>query len=148
METFPSDSKKKCFKCGRRKLRKYFYKHAQTADGLLGKCKACTKKNVHDHRSTHRTKLAAYEKRRATSPERRKAALVYQRARRVAHPRKYKARTAVSNALRDGTLKKQPCAVCGSRKVQAHHADYRKPLAVTWLCFRHHREGHGHVVSF
>ena len=31
------------------------------------------------------------------------------------------------------------CQVCGKRKpLQAHHEDYREPLAVQWLCRRHH----------
>jgi hypothetical protein len=62
------------------------------------------------------------------------------------HQRKYPAataaRAAVSKAIRKGTLHKQPCAVCGSVKVHAHHRDYGKPLVVVWLCDKHHRHAH------
>ena len=34
-----------CFKCGNQKEKKHFYKHPQTKDGYLGKCKECTKKD-------------------------------------------------------------------------------------------------------
>jgi hypothetical protein len=37
---------KKCFKCGLEKEINAFYKHNKMADGHLGKCIACTKKDV------------------------------------------------------------------------------------------------------
>ena len=58
------------------------------------------------------------------------------------NPEKRRAQVAVGNAVRDGRLQKEPCAVCGTEKVQAHHDDYSKPLEVTWLCASHHREAH------
>lgn len=46
-------------------------------------------------------------------------------------------------AMLDGTLVKQPCEMCGTtERVQAHHADYGKPLEVQWLCHSHHRQHH------
>lgn len=50
----------------------------------------------------------------------------------------YRARWAVQEAIRKGTLTRQPCEVCGATKVDAHHEDHRQPLRVRWLCRRHH----------
>lgn len=60
---------------------------------------------------------------------------------RHANPERIKARNAVSNALRDGRLERQPCEVCGSR-AEAHHLDYARLLDVKWLCKRHHERKH------
>jgi hypothetical protein len=57
-------------------------------------------------------------------------------------PGKVAARRAVHSATRHGRLIKQPCAVCGSILVHAHHEDYSKPLEVIWLCRDHHGEAH------
>ncbi len=51
------------------------------------------------------------------------------------------ARAKVSAALRNGTLVRKPCEVCGD-KAQAHHEDYGKPLEVRWLCRKHHAMEH------
>ena len=64
------------------------------------------------------------------------------RLRSLDNPEKRKANLAVGNALRAGKLHKEPCAICGKIKSQAHHEDYYKPLDVVWLCGRHHMELH------
>jgi len=138
---------KTCFKCNETKMLTEFYPHPRMADGHLNKCKTCTKKDVHnDYERTNGR--AEYERKRAKQPERKAAALKYQQARRVRFPEKYKAVNAVSNALRDGRLKRKPCEICGTTvRVQAHHDDYSRPLDVRWLCFTHHREdAHGQTV--
>lgn len=52
------------------------------------------------------------------------------------------AHSAVSNAIRDGRLKREPCSKCGAEFGEAHHEDYNKPLEVTWLCKACHSEEH------
>lgn len=56
------------------------------------------------------------------------------------NPEKYKAQKMVFTALRNGSLKRYPCDVCGNPKSEAHHEDYTKPLEVDWYCKKHHGE--------
>lgn len=61
---------------------------------------------------------------------------------RTKHPLVVKARVAVNNAIKAGKLQRLPCAICESKKTEAHHDDYSKPLDVIWLCTKHHAERH------
>lgn len=136
---------KQCFKCRRLLDRMCFYAHPQMGDGLLGKCKECAKQDVKERYAAAIGARHAYERARNRTPARRQQLAASSRRRKTRHPEKARAWAAVSNALRDGKLVRQPCQVCGAR-AQAHHPDYSKPLDVQWLCFRHHREAHGQVV--
>ena len=44
----------------------------------------------------------------------------------------------VRNAIKSGKLSRLPCKICGNKRSQAHHFDYKKPLDVIFLCPRHH----------
>lgn len=135
---------KTCFKCGEEKPVERFYRHPQMAEGHLGKCKECTKRDVKTNRANRREQYSDYEQRR--NALRREAKGKYHRLHNLRNPEKYKARYAVSNAIRDGRLQRQLCEVCGD-KAQAHHEDYSRPFDIRWLCFVHHRElGHDQVV--
>lgn len=150
---------KECFKCLQTKPLSQFYRHKRMADGRLGKCKDCTKKDVNKHRAENLERLRAYDRRRSSLPKRIKDRK--QRAERVKrdpHLRKrhnemkqrWIARNTIKRAahimtreaLRIGQLNKQPCEVCGKRKAEAHHDDYSQPLSVRWLCHKHHMEHH------
>ena len=47
-----------------------------------------------------------------------------------------------NKAMRTGKIKKEKCAICGSKRTQGHHEDYSKPLEVVWLCAYHHSHAH------
>jgi hypothetical protein len=61
---------------------------------------------------------------------------------RARHPERRLAHQAVQTALRNGSLTREACSVCGGSKAHAHHDDYSKPLVVIWLCHTHHMERH------
>jgi hypothetical protein len=141
---------KLCFKCGGDpKPLSDFYAHPMMADGRLNKCKECTKKDVKQRYYLVHEERCAYERERWDRPSRRAQALSAQRRRRKRNPEKQAARNAVAHAIRDGRMSRRPCQSCGTtKKVQAHHNDYSKPLDVEWLCFRCHREvAHGQVTA-
>ncbi len=48
-------------------------------------------------------------------------------------------------ALQHGLLTKKPCERCGRKAAEGHHEDYRFPLAVVWLCRKHHRARHAEL---
>jgi len=132
---------KKCFKCNKIKSLKDFYKHPQMKDGHLNKCKECTKKDVCLDRKNS-PNARKYDKKRWKENKIRREA-IYKRTKKwnKKNPLGYKAHYLVSNAIRDGRLKRMPCEICGG-KSHAHHEDYSKPLEVRWLCPIHHQQLH------
>ncbi len=141
---------KKCFKCGNAKARTEFYRHPQMADGLLGKCKECTKVDAGAHRDANLERVQAYDRSRGQD-ENRKALNRQSYRQRISTPegraqewaskQKYRnsdkcaCNAIVRNALRSGRLKRMPCERCQTEEhIHAHHEDYTKPMDVMWLC--------------
>ena len=146
---------KTCFKCGIAKDEGDFYRHPQMADGLLGKCKDCTRRDVQANYRTNRDRYVAYDATRSKLPHRKLLCSEYMRrpAGKESHRRstdkwegnnreKRRAQNILNNAVRDGKIAKRPCVECGGEIVHGHHQDYSKPLDVKWLCPQHHKEEH------
>ncbi len=55
---------KTCFKCGVAKERSEFYAHKMMSDGLLGKCKECTKRDVKKNYDDNPERISEYERNR------------------------------------------------------------------------------------
>ena len=91
---------KTCFKCGQTKPEDEFYKHPMMADGRLGKCAECAKRDVRQNRLAKVDRYREWDRERARSPERKAAAIRYQRAGRKRNRLKYLARGRLAYALR------------------------------------------------
>ena len=112
-------------------------------------CKACAAAKKKLYRKANRERIVDYQRAWvAANPD-------YHREWRVANPgsdrdytranpEKNRAHSAVSSAVKKGLLVRQPCEVCGAKKVQGHHDSYDKDkqLDVRWLCHKHHMEHH------
>ena len=146
---------KRCFKCGVVKNIDEFYRHSAMADGHLGKCKECTKKDSTERRNKKIEEVRAYDRKRTTLPHRTAMRDEWSKTpygkiqsneakQRWAekNPEKIKAHQSLDNAVRDRKVIKFPCQICGSEDSEGHHEDYTKPLEVIWLCPKHHSEHH------
>ena len=130
---------KQCFKCLTVLPLTEFYAHPMMADGHLGKCKTCTKRDVMAHRDKNLEKIRAYDRSRGT----RMTSEATARWLENGGTKKVAAHRAVKRALDRGYMTKKPCEVCGAtEKIHAHHDDYEKRLEVRWLCVKHHRQHH------
>lgn len=158
---------KTCFKCGKEKPYCEFYKHPKMADGHLGKCKECTKRDVRDHRSENLEKIREYDRNRPNAAKRnssnkertnqkyredaeyREGYLLKQKRWSDSNPNKRKAHYKLSNAIRDGYLiKENHCSSCFStQNIQAHHWSYLEEhwLDVIWLCSSCHGKEHKRI---
>jgi hypothetical protein len=122
------------------------------ADGLLGKCKECTRNDVNENRRKNIERYRAYDRRRFQEDPKRRASTLSRPSpsnseakkewNRNRDPERKNAYYTFSNAVRDGRIVRQPCEVCGKPGAQGHHDDYSKPLDVRWLCSTHHAEHH------
>ena len=59
-----------------------------------------------------------------------------------------KAERILNRAIQKGIIKRQPCVICGEKKVVAHCPDYQKPIEVVFLCPVHHRNLHYVKTSY
>ena len=136
---------KTCTACSQPKALEEFYHQKGNLDGRAGKCKVCVKAYMSRRYWENREEMIARDRERN---KRRKPYLSGRtKLRRDRHPLQATANNAVSNALRDGRLSRQPCEKCGTtERVEGHHEDYSKPLAVNWLCRKHHLEHHGKIA--
>jgi len=133
---------KVCFKCEKEKPLDEFYKHSRMADGYLNKCKGCSKNDANKHRSENLDKIRAYDRERGKNAARVKQRTEVNRAWRAEDKRRQKAHYAVSQAIRNGRIQREPCIRCGEVKSLAHHEDYDKPLDIMWLCQPCHKQRH------
>ncbi|MBR0721784.1 hypothetical protein [Bradyrhizobium manausense] len=154
---------KSCIACQRRLPLECFYKHPDTADGRLGKCKDCQKANVKAARERNPAHYRAYEQRRAKLDHRIAAAKAYAAANpdvikrlqaksNTLHFINREARIILGNAVRDGRIARPfRCEVCQQavpmKTLHGHHEDYTKPLWAAWCCSRCHRNIHKGVVT-
>ncbi len=121
-----------CVTCNTEKDSEGFYHGRRT-------CKECVCRSVRTRARTNPA-VQEYDRARAKAPARKQHIRNVTKRWREENPVAYKAQTAVSNAVRDRRLFKEPCTICGDTTVHAHHKDYSKPLDVVWLCAKcHHR---------
>ena len=120
------------------------------ADGHIGKCKTCSKKDAVERYQNpiFRAKIKDYDQKRAQTEHRKKWRKINERNYREKNSAKYRCRYWTNNAVRDGRIIKKPCEICGNLNSESHHEDYTKPSKIRWLCFKHHREiGHGQKIE-
>ena len=92
-----------------------------------------TQKAYEQTESGKKTRQAARIKYEKNHPEKKAVKLArYQ----LKYPEKEKAHNAISNAIRDGIIRRSVfCEVCGLPAItQAHHSDYSELLSVLWAC--------------
>lgn len=142
-----------CWKCQQMKpetefhLNRYTRRGRSKSRGRAWECKPC--KNPEGARAVRRSRAANPERARASArayrlanPEKVRAS--YERA--CATP-KQAAREVLLYAVKSGKIDKPTvCEGCGQSfpigRIQGHHEDYTKPLAVRWLCHPCHMKLH------
>jgi len=134
---------KVCKRCLEIKSLSDFYKHSRMLDGHLNFCKECTKKRVTKHRNENVDRIREYDRLRSKLPHKKEMIAEVVKKYREKFPERYRANYMVTNAVRDGRLKKEPCVICGTEEnLHAHHRDYSRPLDVVWLCCVCHKAAH------
>lgn len=160
---------KVCKKCKTPKEGVDFYTMKNNRDGLSGKCKKCFSAERVEYGNNNRDKInikrrlpESREKRSAkrrdrhtNATEEKKEAKARRRAQQRVNGKqqravyinanriKINAISRVNKAVKNGSIIRGLCEVCGSEKhIHGHHDDYAKPLDIRWLCSYHHKKWH------
>ena len=125
-------TKKPCPKCQKIKSIDNFGSNRATPDGYSCWCKNCkrTSQKTYRHKTVIESKMTH-------------SLSLCQKYRR-SNRQKMHANLLVHRALKSGKIDKpNHCTKCFKKGVvEAHHADYSKPLDVTWLCVCCHKKIH------
>lgn len=138
---------KQCSKCKQIKPVIEFFKHHQ--HGYQYWCKECVREYHRKYRKTPKRRIInkyyselrkfnGKNKEYSQRPEVKKRKAAQMRAYRE-DPNlrlRHKARRLIRHLVSSGCMiKPKNCSRCnGTKKIQAHHPDYSKPLMVIWLC--------------
>lgn len=133
---------KQCSCCGLERPLEAFQIRRASADGRTAACKECQKARDRARYPKERAARLKGMRQYAATDNGRKKTLSAKRAYAARHPGRRAANIALCNALRDGRVTRDPCHCCGAAEVEGHHADYSRPLDVTWLCVEHHNQLH------
>ena len=127
---------KRCYDCGKMKPIDDFHRNKKMADGHLNRCKDCQRAALRLARIVNPEHAREMDRKRNKDPRRQKQLREKVIADNERYPERRIARGVVNHALRDGRIEKpSACEICGNNaKLQAHHADYSKPLEVIWIC--------------
>ena len=136
---------KTCIMCGETKPLSEYYAHPQMADGYLGRCKVCHRKEARRIRSENLERYREYDRQRGKSDERKLSYKIKNKNKRKFEGPIYdKAHNALVRAVKLGKIiRPDHCERCHITCVpQGHHDDYSKPLEVMWLCPICHAQRH------
>ena len=119
-----------------------YYKDKRTPNGLKVQCKSChtsTTIKTRNPENARRINREYMRRSRKTNPEK------YQRRERLYSRNqpwsiKKQARYLLNLAIRrKEIIRPAVCSKCGEiKRITAHHEDYKKSLAVRWLCYECH----------
>jgi hypothetical protein len=145
------DGTKVCRGCGERKKVDLFYADANAKDGRFSLCKLCLNAKHDKYRKEHPKPFGISREYSAQwakdhPEERSKIRLAWNKK----NPDKRKANRVVASAVQGGRLPKpSTCDICGEKfpkaSIHGHHDDYKKRLAVRWLCPRCHKKVHAEM---
>ncbi len=153
-ESLMENAYKTCRNCHVNKPISEFYKHVAMKDGHLNKCIHCVKAREKNYRLNNLERVRAYDRARGSLPHRSAARAEYQKtekgsdaaakakeAWRLRNMDRSAAQHLARRAVLSGSLIRQECFICG-QEAEMHHSAYDYPLAVTWLCDKHHKQVH------
>jgi len=144
METVNNkDMKNKlCSKCKRELplTKKYWSKNKWNKDGWMYQCRECKKMYDRIYSRKYREEHPEWKKADNKKNLGLQKRLIREHENR--YPERISANRILQYAVKKGSIKKEPCVVCGNPKSQGHHPDYSKPLEVVWLCAKHHKAIH------
>lgn len=121
-----------CLDCAKNKDSGEFYSHPNMSTGHVNVCRECHKIRMMV-RSRRNGSVQKYDIARAKRPARSKAMQARAKRWRQDNPEAIRAMSKVARSLRNGSIRKTPCVICGEQNVRAHIRDYLKPLDLIWL---------------
>lgn len=130
-----------CRCCKQMLLLESFYRYKNGPSGRASRCKACQRKLRRNQSEETRAKVLKEQRKRRTANAEHDNARQREYRKRPGYATKSSARSALNQAVRNGTLERPTvCENCQREdiEIQAHHWDYSKPLDVHWLCTRCH----------